>query len=70
MILVWVAPMHGLSPRRCPDARVHRAGAERFWTLCAPSAAKLESVGVVMTVITAMTAMKATAKIRQTGTGE
>jgi hypothetical protein len=40
----------------------HRAGAERFWSLCAPSAAKLESIGAgVMTVITVMTVMKAAA---------
>lgn len=31
---------------------VQRAGVERSWSLCAPSAAKLEGVGVVMTVIT------------------
>jgi hypothetical protein len=30
---------------------------ERSWSLCAPSAAKLESVGVVLTVITVMTAI-------------
>jgi hypothetical protein len=34
------------------------------------SAAKLESVGVVMTVITAMTVMKAAGKFSQTETGE
>jgi hypothetical protein len=37
----------------------HRAGAERFWSLCVPSAAKLESAGVVMAVITVMTAITA-----------
>jgi len=37
-------------------AVVHRAGAERFWSLCAPSAAKLERIAaVVRSVITAMT---------------
>ena len=61
---------------RCPfggvavawDAlRVHRAGAERIWSLCAPSAAKLESGGVVVRVI-AVTAMhSAAAKIRESG---
>jgi len=34
----------------------HRAGAERSWSLCAPSATKLErTAAVVMTVITVMT---------------
>jgi hypothetical protein len=36
----------------------HRAGAERSWSLCAPSAAKLErSAAVVMTVITVLTVL-------------
>jgi hypothetical protein len=39
----------------------HRAGAERFWGLCVPSAAKLESGGVVVTVITVMTVITAAA---------
>jgi hypothetical protein len=34
------------------------------------AAAKLESGGVVMTVITVMTAVKAAGKFRQTETGE
>ena len=37
---------------------LHRAGAERFWSLCAPSVAKLEIVGVVMTVITVVTVIE------------
>jgi hypothetical protein len=42
---------------------VNRAGAERFWSLCAPSAAKLESAGVVL-MITVMTVITAAAPIR------
>ena len=37
----------------------HRTGAERFWSRCAPSAVMLESVGVVMTVITVLVAITA-----------
>jgi hypothetical protein len=46
----------------CPSCRC-----ERFWSLCAPTADKLESGGVVVTV---MTAMKAAGKFSQTETGE
>jgi hypothetical protein len=59
---------------------VHRAGGERSWSLCGPSAAKLEAIAaVVRTVITVMTAItvkksaamgSAAGQIRQTGTGE
>jgi hypothetical protein len=50
---------------------VHRAGAEGFWSLCAPSAAKLDRIAaVVMTVIRALAVIAAAATIRQSGTGE
>jgi hypothetical protein len=50
---------------------LHRAGTERFWSLCGPSAAKLESMGAgVKTVITVMTVMKTVGKFGQTETGE
>ena len=39
----------------------YRAGAERFWSLCAPSAAKLErTIAVVMTVITVLVVITGT----------
>jgi len=37
------------------DAVPYRAGAERFWSLCAPSAAKLERTAAVVMMITVMT---------------
>ena len=37
------------------DAWLQRAGAERFWSLCSPSAAELEAIAaVVVTVITVL----------------
>ena len=36
------------------DAWLQRAGAERFWSLCAPSAAKLERTAAVVMMIEAL----------------
>ena len=42
------------------DVWLHRADGERFWSLCRPSAAKLErTAAVVLTVITVMTVVTA-----------
>ena len=43
------------------------SGAERFWSLCEPSAAKLESVGVVMTVITVLVVVTTAASFVHAG---
>jgi len=47
--------------RRRGAVVILQAGAERSWSLCAPLAAKPESVGMAMAVITAMTVITAAA---------